>query len=119
MERHRGDEAISATKWKDVSASERAECQKISDADKERYYEEMRNYVPLPDEKEEEPAPRYDKDGNRKRRKRIKTRRAKTEARTSSGRKSTAKSTFDRRLRRRKLFLSATKRRNSATRGRR
>lgn len=61
-----------ATKWKDVSASERAECQKISDADKERYYEEMRNYVPLPDEKEEEPAPRYDKDGNRKRRKKDK-----------------------------------------------
>ena len=101
-----------------MSASERAECQKISDADKERYYEEMRNYVPLPDEKEEEPAPRYDKDGNRKRRKRIK-RAAQKPKRTSSGRKSTAKSTFDRRLRRRKLFLSATKRRNSATRGRR
>ena len=28
--------------------------------------------MPLPDEKEEEPAPRYDKDGNRKRRKKDK-----------------------------------------------
>ena len=61
-----------ALKWKTVSDAERAECQRVSDQDKERYYREMRDYVPLPDEKEDEPAPRYDKDGNRKRRKKDK-----------------------------------------------
>ena len=61
-----------ARKWKAVSDSERAECQKESDRDKERYYSEMRDYVPLPDEKEDEPPVRYDKDGNRKRRKKDK-----------------------------------------------
>jgi len=61
-----------ALKWKNVSAAERAECQRKADEDKARYYAEMRNYVPLPDEKEDEPPVRYDKDGNRKRRKKDK-----------------------------------------------
>jgi len=61
-----------AIRWKDVSDKERAECQAQSDADKKRYYDQMDNYVPLPDEKENEPAPRFDKDGNRKRRKKDK-----------------------------------------------
>jgi hypothetical protein len=60
-----------AEKWKKVSAAERAECQRISDEDKARYYREMQSYVPMPDEKEEAPV-RYDKDGNRKRRKKDK-----------------------------------------------
>ena len=60
-----------AAKWKTVSQSERDECQRVSDEDKARYYREMQNYVPLPDEKEEPPL-RFDKDGNRKRRKKDK-----------------------------------------------
>ena len=61
-----------ARRWKDVSDKERAECQHQSDEDKKRYYEQMADYVPLPDEKEEEAPIRYDKDGNRKRRKKDK-----------------------------------------------
>merc|ERR1712216_202535 len=60
-----------AGKWKTVTQSERDECQRVSDEDKARYYREMQNYVPLPDEKEEPPL-RFDKDGNRKRRKKDK-----------------------------------------------
>lgn len=61
-----------ALKWKQVSDAERAECQRISEEDKKRYYAQMRDYVPLPDEKDDEPPPRFDKDGNRKRRKKDK-----------------------------------------------
>lgn len=61
-----------ALKWKSITAAERAECQRAADEDKKRYYAEMRNYVPLPDEKEDELPARFDKDGNRKRRKKDK-----------------------------------------------
>jgi high mobility group protein B2 len=63
-----------AKRWKDVSDEERNECQEISDKDKKRYYGEMQDYVPLPDEKEETiyAEPQFDKDGKRKRRKKDK-----------------------------------------------
>ena len=61
-----------ARRWKTVADKERAECQQQSEEDKKRYYDAMAEYVPLPDIKEEEAPIRYDKDGNRKRRKKDK-----------------------------------------------